>query len=26
MLEGHERILLAAQGYCELGMFDDALA
>lgn len=26
MLEGHERTLLAAQGYCELGMFDDALA
>jgi tetratricopeptide (TPR) repeat protein len=26
MLEGHERILLAAQGYSELGMFDDALA
>jgi predicted Zn-dependent protease len=26
MLEGHERILLAAEGYCELGMFDDALA
>lgn len=26
MIEGHERVLLAAQGYCELGMFDDALA
>jgi len=26
MIEGHERILLAAQGYSELGMFDDALA
>jgi predicted Zn-dependent protease len=26
MLEGHERTLLAAQGYSELGMFDDALA
>src|SRR5258708_5049669 len=26
MIEGHERTLLAAQGYCELGMFDDALA
>lgn len=26
MLEGHERTLLAAQGYCELGMFDDSLA
>jgi predicted Zn-dependent protease len=25
MIEGHERILLAAQGYSELGMFDDAL-
>ena len=25
MLEGHERTLLAAQGYSELGMFDDAL-
>ncbi len=25
MIEGHERTLLAAQGYCELGMFDDAL-
>ena len=26
MIEGHEKTLLAAQGYCELGMFDDALA
>ena len=26
MLEGHERTLLAAQGYRELGMVDDALA
>jgi predicted Zn-dependent protease len=26
MIEGHERSLVAAQGYCELGMFDDALA
>ena len=26
MIEGHERILLAAEGYSELGMFDDALA
>ena len=26
MIEGHERTLLAAQGYCELGMYDDALA
>ncbi len=26
MLEGHERTLLAAQGYSELGMFDDAIA
>jgi predicted Zn-dependent protease len=26
MIEGHERTLLAAQGYCELGLFDDALA
>ncbi len=26
MLEGHERIRRAAEGYCELGMFDDALA
>jgi predicted Zn-dependent protease len=25
MIEGHERTLLAAQGYSELGMFDDAL-
>jgi len=25
MIEGHERTLLAAQGYCELGMYDDAL-
>ena len=25
MLEGHERVLMAAQGYSELGMFDDAL-
>jgi len=25
MIESHERILLAAQGYSELGMFDDAL-
>lgn len=26
MLNGHERTLLAAQGYSELSMFDDALA
>ncbi len=26
MLEGHEKTLLAAQGYAELGMFDDGLA
>ena len=26
MLEGHEKTLLAAQGYIELGMFDDGLA
>src|SRR5882757_7330861 len=26
MIEGHERTLVAAQGYCELGMFDDAIA
>jgi Flp pilus assembly protein TadD len=26
MIEEHERIRLAAEGYCELGMFDDALA
>ena len=26
MIEGHERTLLAAQGYCELGLFDDGLA
>ena len=26
MIGGHEKALLAAQGYCELGMFDDALA
>lgn len=26
MIEGHERTLLAAQGYCELGMYDDSLA
>ncbi len=26
MLEGHERTLLAAQGYSELEMFDDAIA
>src|SRR5260221_10306027 len=26
MIESHERTLVAAQGYCELGMFDDALA
>jgi predicted Zn-dependent protease len=26
MLEGHERTLLAAQGYSELAMFDDAIA
>jgi predicted Zn-dependent protease len=26
MLEGHERTLVAAEGYSELGMFDDALA
>ena len=26
MIEGQERILLAAQGYSELGMFDEALA
>ena len=25
MLDGHERILLAAQGYSELAMFDEAL-
>ena len=25
MLDGHERTLLAAQGYSELGMFDEAL-
>lgn len=25
MLDGHERTLLAAQGYAELAMFDDAL-
>jgi len=25
MIEGHERTLLATQGYCELGMYDDAL-
>ena len=25
MIEGHERTLLAAQGYSELGMFDDAI-
>ncbi len=25
MLEGHERTLLAAQGYSELGMFNDAI-
>jgi predicted Zn-dependent protease len=25
-VEEHQRILLAAQGYCELGMFEDALA
>jgi len=25
MIEGHERTLLAAQGYSELGMFDEAL-
>lgn len=25
MLKGHERTLLAAQGFAELGMFDDAL-
>lgn len=26
MIEGHERTLLAAQGYSELSMFDDAIA
>ena len=26
MLEGHERTLLAAQGYSELSMYDDAIA
>ncbi len=26
MIEGHERTLLAAQGYCELGMYDESLA
>ena len=26
MLEGHEKTLLAAQGYTELGMFDEGLA
>ena len=26
MIEGHEKTLIAAQGYCELSMFDDALA
>jgi predicted Zn-dependent protease len=26
MHDGHEKTLLAAQGYCELGMFEDALA
>jgi len=26
MLDGHERSLLAAQGYAELSMYDDALA
>jgi predicted Zn-dependent protease len=26
MIEGHERTLLAAQGYSELGMYDDSLA
>ena len=26
MIEGHERTILAAQGYSELSMFDDALA
>ena len=26
MVEGHERILLAAQGFSELGMYDEALA
>jgi predicted Zn-dependent protease len=25
MIESHERTLTAAQGYCELGMFDEAL-
>ena len=25
MIEDHEKIYLAAQGYCELGMFSDAL-
>ena len=25
MIEVHERTLVAAEGYCELGMFDDAL-
>lgn len=26
MIEGYEKTLLAAQGYCELGMIEDALA
>ena len=26
MIEGHERTILAAQGYSELNMFDDAIA
>ena len=26
MIEGHERTILAAQGYSELSMFDDAIA
>ena len=26
MIEGHERTLLAAQGYSELSMYDDAIA
>lgn len=26
MIEGHERTILAAQGYSELGMFDEAIA
>lgn len=26
MIESHERTLLAAQGYCELGMYDESLA